>query len=252
MEENIKSPHQSTSSSHFPSACLRAFLLSITRRRVKSIAITLVLFFAAPHIQAQEPIRLLVGNYDEVLEFSVDPSRTEPTLLATTKVTRGQPWPEQFAATRRESELRRTDRQLTALPTGYPSGAKWVEFSPDCKWALVGFDHARFDVMRSITFGRTSPWQRNGEMNLKEFNFILAVAWSPDSRYLLIVETEERYSKSPLALLSGLAGHPVPLETLYLTKIDIQSNKRSRTRFLTDFPYATVATSGVQPKCPAS
>lgn len=230
-------------------AIRRRFFLTAIRHHVRSTLLALAMLGGVQTCIAHDSMQLLVGNYAKVLEFTIDFPNAEPKLTATTKVPRGLPWPTQFAATRRARDERVSGRELNIPGPALPSTAKWVEQSPDCSHVLVGFEHPHFDVTRTLAYGQSTPWIQAGELKLLDFNFVLDVAWSPSSRYLVIVETEERYSKSPLALLSGMAGHPLPLETLYLVTIDMQTNKKLRRKFLTDFPSATVALSSSPVVC---
>ena len=52
-------------------------------------------------------------------------------------------------------------------------------------------------------------------------------AWSPDSKSVALLNTTEYYGKSPLELLSGLSGHPVPHHTVYVDLFEVRDWRRT-------------------------
>lgn len=55
----------------------------------------------------------------------------------------------------------------------------------------------------------------------KEWRHISGFAWAPNSRSVAFLNVSEYYGKSPLELLSGLSGHPVPHNTVFLDVLDV-------------------------------
>ena len=69
--------------------------------------------------------------------------------------------------------------------------------------------------------------------------FVERIAWSPDSRYLALLTTQEHWGVSPLELLSGVAGHPVPHNSYRIEVYSRSGELVGTTPFITGF----VATS---------
>jgi hypothetical protein len=59
----------------------------------------------------------------------------------------------------------------------------------------------------------------------KEWRDIEGLAWSPNSQSIAVLNHAEHYGKSPLAMLEGLSGHPIPHNTEYIEIIDLNSIK---------------------------
>lgn len=51
---------------------------------------------------------------------------------------------------------------------------------------------------------------------------IRGVIWSPDSKFIAVLQERERRDLSPLGLLALISGHPVPLETFKITLLSIR------------------------------
>lgn len=200
---------------------------------------------------AQQALRLVVANYEEAWEFRLDPSAPKAELVTRSKKKAGEDQNPALVNTLRELDARRLLRRdaVAGLDANVREKVKWAEFSPDCQSVAFGYEHPEFDVLYSVVYGHARPWKKEGEFRLRDFNFIKDVAWSADSRFLIVLETEERYSRSPLGLISGLFGHPIPLETLFVTVVEIASGRRQRMKLLSDVPYGTTVLHGPKAAC---
>ncbi len=63
------------------------------------------------------------------------------------------------------------------------------------------------------------PW------NPEEWRGIHGLAWSANSRHVAILNCSEHYSKSPVGVLSGMSGHPIPSSTVFLDIIDVRTGR---------------------------
>jgi hypothetical protein len=194
---------------------------------------------------------LIVANYDEAWEFRVHPSLSTPELVSKTKRKSTEKGSDALVTALRDLDAKATFRRFAVAGLENPAStaAKWAEFSPDCQLVVVGYEDPRFDVKYRTEFGRPKPWVQLGELKRRDYNFILDVAWSVDSQFLLYLETEERYSKSPRGMASAAIGHPIPLETLFVTTVEIASGKLNRVKLLTDVPYGTGFFDTARPTC---
>ncbi len=59
----------------------------------------------------------------------------------------------------------------------------------------------------------------------REWRGISGFAWAPNSRSVAFLNVSEYYGKSPLELLSGLSGHPVPHDTVFLDVLDVRTGE---------------------------
>jgi len=87
-------------------------------------------------------------------------------------------------------------------------------------------------------------------MKLRDSSYINDVAWSSNSQVLMIVETEERTAKNPKALLSAAAGHPVPVNSFYLTTVDISTGTKRKIKVLADIEYGLAVFAAPEGTCP--
>ncbi len=76
---------------------------------------------------------------------------------------------------------------------------------------------ADFEVVDTKTAATLYHWKPN------EWRGIRGFAWAPNSHSIAILNYSEYYGKSPLELLSGLSGHPVPHDTVFLDVIDVRT-----------------------------
>jgi hypothetical protein len=206
---------------------------------------------AASFACAAQDLRIVVANYGEAWELTLDPATSKAHPVSSSKRKSGEEWPDELPAILRDLEAKHSFRRsaIAGLDGVASAQAKWAEFSPDCKLVVVGYEDSRFEVARNVAYGRAEPWKQLGDLRLRDYNFLLDVAWSSDSRFLVLLETEERYSKSLRGLLSGFFGHPIPLETLFVTIVDLTSGGKQRFKLLSDVPYATVALQSPKASC---
>ena len=59
----------------------------------------------------------------------------------------------------------------------------------------------------------------------KEWRRIRGFAWAPNSHSVAFLNVSSYFGKSPLELLSGLSGHPVPHDTVFLNVLDVRTAK---------------------------
>jgi hypothetical protein len=112
-------------------------------------------------------------------------------------------------------------KQDSAIPPGYlkPAGAivsctdKPEATSPDgsvvasCEGSL---NRRAFVVTDRYTKKELLRWAPT------EYRDIRGFAWAPDSKSVAVLNENEYYGKNPLELLSGLSGHPVPHNTVFV------------------------------------
>ena len=61
--------------------------------------------------------------------------------------------------------------------------------------------------------------------------------WLLDFSGLVILESTERWSKSPLGMLGASLGHPIPLDSFSIRIIDTRSRHERRIPLVTDLDY---------------
>jgi hypothetical protein len=122
-----------------------------------------------------------------------------------------------------------------AMPAGAISGCKDVpsSVSPDGIYSAACVEeHSRsgeFSVVyrerflvRNMKQGATFVnWQPEEHRGIRGF------AWSPDSRSVVVLNTDEYYGKGPLEQLSAAAGHPVPHHRILLTFFNVDNGQRT-------------------------
>jgi hypothetical protein len=125
-------------------------------------------------------------------------------------------------AVTRVSEQRFRSRQDGSMPRTYamPAGAidsctgRPEAISPDGKFVAAceasPRDRASFVIIEHSTKKELMRWTP------EQYRGIRGFAWSPDSRSVAVLNENEHYGKSPLELLSGLSGHPVPHNTVFV------------------------------------
>ncbi|MCL2310825.1 MAG: hypothetical protein FWC42_11285 [Proteobacteria bacterium] len=193
---------------------------------------------------AQNQVQLVIfSRADRVWEFNIDPARGAIALEP-----QGKRPDDFYGSVMRARESRDARRREATAQLDEPGKATWAVFSPDCKSVLRGFN-GPYDVPYEITYGASRPWVQAGITKLRDSNYINDVAWSSDSRVLMIVETEERTAKNPKALLSAFAGHPVPVNNFYLTTIDLGAGTKRRTKVLADVEYGVAVFTTTEEIC---
>jgi hypothetical protein len=72
----------------------------------------------------------------------------------------------------------------------------------------------------------------------QEWRGIRGFGWSPNSQSVAILNISSYYGKSPLELLSGLSGHPVPHDTIFLDVLDVRTGKVTEYPIRENVPYS--------------
>jgi len=72
----------------------------------------------------------------------------------------------------------------------------------------------------------------------QEWRGIRGFGWAPNSGSVAILNVSSYYGKSPLELLSGLSGHPVPHDTVFLDIIDVRTGKTTEYLVRKNVPYS--------------
>jgi hypothetical protein len=72
----------------------------------------------------------------------------------------------------------------------------------------------------------------------KEWRGIRGFAWAPNSQSVAILNISSYYGKSPLERLSGLSGHPVPHDTIFLDVLDVRTGKTTEYVVRENVPYS--------------
>jgi hypothetical protein len=72
----------------------------------------------------------------------------------------------------------------------------------------------------------------------QEWRGISGFGWSPNSHSIAILNRSSYYGNTPLELLSGKLGHPVPHDTIFLDVLDVRTGKTTEYPVLEDVPYS--------------
>jgi hypothetical protein len=72
----------------------------------------------------------------------------------------------------------------------------------------------------------------------QEWRGISGFGWSPNSQSIAILNRSSYYGKTPLELLSGKLGHPVPHDTIFLDVLDVRTGKTTEYLVREDVPYS--------------
>jgi hypothetical protein len=72
----------------------------------------------------------------------------------------------------------------------------------------------------------------------EEWRRIEGFAWAPNSHSVAFLNKSSYYGKSPLELLSGLSGHPVPHDAIFLNVLDVRAWKITEYAIIRDVPYS--------------
>lgn len=125
-------------------------------------------------------------------------------------------------------------------------GAKWINVSPDGNYLIAGFQDPSLDVRKNAIVMRTSDRKILKEVYLGWGWGLSDADWSSDSKFLVMLESKERWSKSLKGLLYILLSHPIPLKTFYLTIVDVRSGATSRHLLVEDIAYGEGILSGIE------
>lgn len=131
-------------------------------------------------------------------------------------------------------------RRLVGAAPGSPCPpsppVKWSDPSSDGAYSLVGYE-SPLDVRRTAavvwTSGDSELWR------LKLRGYVEDSLWSPDSKTVVVLESTERWLKSPRGLLRIMVGHPVPLSTFFLMACNVESRTCDRIQIASDLEFAT-------------
>lgn len=206
---------------------------------------------SAENVPTDNSVRILVTSLDHVWQYSFNP-HTESLLLlpGTTKQLDEKEHLEIVGTMNHEWDARAKARTAAAdqMTATLGSRPRWAAFSPNCRFVLTGSKPALAGALLNVTLGTSRPWQAIKEFKLRDFA-LQDFAWSEESEYLLLVEGEERYSKSPMNWFRSLAGHPVPLETLFVTIIKTATGESKRIRLAEDLPFGRALIYGASSRC---
>jgi hypothetical protein len=72
----------------------------------------------------------------------------------------------------------------------------------------------------------------------QEWRGISGFGWSPNSQSIAILNRSSYYGNTPLELLSGKMGHPVPHDTIFLDVLDVRTGKTTEYPVREDVPYS--------------
>lgn len=72
----------------------------------------------------------------------------------------------------------------------------------------------------------------------QEWRGISGFGWSPNSQSIAILNRSSYYGKTPLELLSGKLGHPVPHDTIFLDVLDVRTGKTTEYPVREDVTYS--------------
>jgi len=105
--------------------------------------------------------------------------------------------------------------------------------SPDAKFEAycTGSDWAFF-VADKRSHAIVYTWKP------REWRGIRGFGWAANSHSVAILNVSSYYGKTPLELLSGVAGHPVPHDTIFLDVLDVRSGKTTEYLIRNNVPYS--------------
>jgi len=186
-------------------------------------------------------VTLVVANFREAWQYCLRSSEPSPRFIIHTRKSSVERWPRPLIAVTDQLELTTESRRALAQAQT-TLGAKWADYSPNCQLIVAGSDNPVAGPIyhfKLLSVGSAAPivtLSQSGSRYFKDFG------WTPDSRYLYVVETFEQHAKSPLGFLIALAGgQPVPLHSLSLMIVDTTSGQSRRVALLNDVSYAEVA-----------
>ena len=121
----------------------------------------------------------------------------------------------------------------------------WIDLSPDCKFAFVGDESIVWPKSNGILRRRIS-WTPLAEFKEPKNWAIEDVGWSADSRFLVVLESRQRFSHS----LLGTAGRSIPLHTFFVTTVNTTTGMKRQIKIVKDVRYGTAFVYGAESKCP--
>lgn len=72
----------------------------------------------------------------------------------------------------------------------------------------------------------------------QEWRAIRGFGWASNSQSVAVLNASSYYGKSPLELLSGLVGHPVPHDTIFLDVLDVHTGAVTEYLVRRNVPYS--------------
>jgi dipeptidyl aminopeptidase/acylaminoacyl peptidase len=192
----------------------------------------------------QSTIIIDVVNYEQFWQYELRTDSMSLKLVSQSTKDKDADWPVQLPPILKQWDEKNKKRYELAkdLNAIWASGIKWAEKSPDAKYVLVGYEdpdiHPRHAIkIYEITTGVSLKAIKFEETCIEDF------VWSPDSKYLLIIEEQERWSKSIKGLLLSITGHPIPLETFTLSILNISTGEIKRIPIAEDIKHGSASIS---------
>jgi hypothetical protein len=132
----------------------------------------------------------------------------------------------------RTSEQQLATKQ-SAIPPGYlkPEGAifscidKPEATSPD--GSFVAICEGSLNSSGALVITERSTQKELVRWAPSEYRGMRGFAWAPDSKSVAVLNESEHHGKAPLELLSGLSGHPVPYNTVFVELFQVAGGKRT-------------------------
>lgn len=200
----------------------------------KALAV-LILGICLPANSQQSPAPaapfVMIADYEKLKTYRIETSG-KPLLLSDAANTNA------LAIVLKEKDKKERLRMASSSKWQKPRAQRsyWAEPSPDGKHIVLGHEDPMCNVLCSISILDSATSTIVKELHLPA---IQDVYWMPDSSVLLILEAEERYSKSPRGILFGLSGHPIPKATLWIRTLDLRSMNEQRELLARDIKYGT-------------
>lgn len=167
-----------------------------------------------------------VANYAQSAEYRYFVPDGPATVIASRQDPQGEGLKRIISGV---AEQHRVGREAAAqLRWKTAPAARWASISPDKRFVLVGFEDPSSDAMKSAALLRASDQSRVAQFESE--GVIRYLQWSPDSQFIAILESTARVKKTLWGLLSAISGHPIELETFYVTSISANGQRKSRTR----------------------
>jgi hypothetical protein len=122
----------------------------------------------------------------------------------------------------RTSEQQFSTKRNSTIPPGYlkPTGAilsctdKPEAMSPD--GSFVATCEGSLNSPKAFVITNRSTKKELLRWAPSEYRDIRGFAWAPDSKSVAVLNESENYGKNPLEILSGLSGHPVPHNNVFV------------------------------------
>jgi hypothetical protein len=184
-------------------------------------------------------VSVTVVNYDQSWEYRFSPEDLSLNLISQTTKSEDARWPEKLPVVLRQLENKKEVRINNAkqLVAKWASGVKWAEYSQEKKYVIIGHENPVISVISNVSIFETGSGSLIKTVECDDGIYIMDIAWSVDSKYLLILKTKERWSKSIDGLFGIIFGHPIPLESFIIEVLDISSGKFSQKLIAKDIKY---------------